>query len=249
MERRRTAPAPSLVQIPLRGKRLSRRRPPLTLWFTEVICMDTKTDGPPLLRRRPRDAAHPGARASRPHWTWQDGYEPCKGGLGAPCKGLTVDERLPAAITSRAGPTRERGRLARIRPGKMDTNPAKEGSLRFTRKWPRMAGVAPTRLRAGPTTAPLRPRPQRSGRRGRRVLHPGETEQHATQVHAGGTPALPGGVPLPIAPAPRGGTRRLAGPQPCRCGRAVTLGGPWRIILFSLVAGKVSFGCSNLSSC
>ena len=33
-------------------------------------------------------------------------------------------------------------------------------------------------------------------------------------------------APPPITLAPQGGARRLAGPQPCRCGRAVTLGGP-----------------------
>ena len=71
------------------------------------------------------------------------------------------------------------------------------------------------------------PGPCRSLRQGGRVRHRGETERHATAEHAGGTPALPGGVPPPVAPASQGGRRRLAGPHPCRCGRAVTLGGPF----------------------
>ena len=45
-------------------------------------------------------------------------------------------------------------------------------------------------------------------------------------------------APLPIALAPRGGVRRLAGPQPCRCGRVATLRGPSWITLFSFVSGK-----------
>ena len=71
----------------------------------------------------------------------------------------------------------------------------------------------------------LRPSPCRSGRQGGRAAHRRETERHRTGVHAGGTPALPGG-PAPITLAPRGGACRLAGSQPCPCGRAVTLGGP-----------------------
>jgi len=71
----------------------------------------------------------------------------------------------------------------------------------------------------------LRPGPCRARRLGGRVPHRRETERHRTGVHAGGTPALPGGPP-PIPLAPQGGARRLAGPRPYRCGRAVTLGGP-----------------------
>ena len=115
-------------------------------------------------------------------------------------------------------PTRERGRLARIRPGKMETNPAMEGLLRSTREAAADGWLAPIRLRAGPATAPLRPRPWRSGRRGLRVLHRREPERLATAVHAGGTPALPGGVPLPIALAPREDTR---------CQRALKIAGLW----------------------
>ena len=61
--------------------------------------------------------------------------------------------------------------------------------------------------------------------------HRGETERNAAEAHAGGTPALPGG-PLPITLAPQGGTRRLAGLQPCRCGRVVTLSGPSSSFVF-----------------
>ena len=45
------------------------------------------------------------------------------------------------------------------------------------------------------------------GRQGGRVRHCRETERHDTAVHAGGTPALPGGAPLSIGLASRGDTR------------------------------------------
>ena len=43
----------------------------------------------------------------------------------------------------------------------------------------------------------LRPNPWRYGRQGGGVLHPRETERIVAAVHAGGTPALPGGCLLP----------------------------------------------------
>ena len=155
---------------------------PDTLWFTGVICMDAR-DLQELVLESP-------ATRTNHEWIQRPMDLPC-------CDDVQGMQ-----------PPRERGRLARIRPGKMETNPAKEGLLRFTRKRPRMAGFAPIRLREGPATAPLRPRPWRSGRRSRRVLHRREPERLATAVHAGGTPALPGGVPLPIARAPRGDSLR-----------------------------------------
>ena len=103
---------------------------------------------------------------------------------------------------------------------------------------PGSAGVPPAHVLAQPWRSPppgstgncartlLQPGPCRSRRQGGRVPHRRETERHDTAVHAGGTPALPGGPP-PIALAARGGRRRLAGPQPCPCGRAVTLGRPF----------------------
>ena len=52
-------------------------------------------------------------------------------------------------------------------------------------------------------------------------------------------------APPPIPLAPRGGVRRLAGPQPYPCGRAVSLSGPsWffvslrGLLFFSVVSGK-----------
>ena len=45
-------------------------------------------------------------------------------------------------------------------------------------------------------------------------------------------------APPPITLAPLGDAYRLAGPQPGRCGRAVTLGGPSWITLFSLVSSE-----------
>ena len=47
---------------------------------------------------------------------------------------------------------------------------------------------------APPPGALLRPSPWRYGRQGGGVLHRRETERNATAVHAGGTPALPGGA-------------------------------------------------------
>ena len=104
-------------------------------------------------------------------------------------------------------------------------------------KSPGSAGVPPAKILAQPRRSPrpgstgkdaralLRPGPCGSRRQGGRLAHRGETERQAKGEDAGGTPALPGG-PAPITLAPQGGGRRLAGPQPCRCGRAVTLSGP-----------------------
>ena len=69
-----------------------------------------------------------------------------------------------------------------------------------------------SRVASGPAWAEPVPFPPA----GCRVAHRRETERHATAVHAGGTPALPGG-PAPITLASQGRTRRLAGPQPCPC--------------------------------
>ena len=103
-------------------------------------------------------------------------------------------------------PARERGRPARTTPARPRPTP-RPGST---------GNGAGTLLRPGPCL---------SRRQGDQVPHRRETERHATAEHAGETPALPGG-PLPIAFVPHAGVRRIAGPQPCRCGRAVTLGGP-----------------------
>ena len=85
---------------------------------------------------------------------------------------------------------------------------------------PGSAGVSPAFVSAQPRPSPppgstgkpaatlLRPGTRRSCRWGWRVLHRRDTERNPTAVHAGGTPTLPGGLPLPIALAPRGG-------QPC----------------------------------
>ena len=74
-------------------------------------------------------------------------------------------------------------------------------------KPPGSAGVPPAQVLAQPRlSAPpgstgndarilLRPSPCGSRRQGGRVPHRGETERHPTLVHAGGTPALPGGHP------------------------------------------------------
>ena len=71
---------------------------------------------------------------------------------------------------------------------------------------PGSAGVPPAQFFPQPRSSPppgstgngartlLRPSPCRSRRQGGRVPHRRETERHATGVHAGGTPALPGGA-------------------------------------------------------
>jgi len=94
---------------------------------------------------------------------------------------------------------------------------------------PGSAGVPPAHVLAQPRPSPspgstgngarvlLRPGSCRSLRESGRLPHPGETEWYATAVHAGGTPALPGGPP-PINLAARGGGRLLARPRPCPSG-------------------------------
>ena len=52
----------------------------------------------------------------------------------------------------------------------------------------------PTRSTGNGARTLLRPSPCRSPRQGGRVPHRRETERHLTGVHAGGTPALPGGI-------------------------------------------------------
>ena len=71
---------------------------------------------------------------------------------------------------------------------------------------PGSAGVPPAQDLAQPGSSPppgstgngartlLRPSPWRTRRQGGRVPHRRETERHRTGVHAGGTPALPGGA-------------------------------------------------------
>ena len=90
-------------------------------------------------------------------------------------------------------PTRERGRPARTTVAKPHPTPR-----------PGSTGNDARTL--------FRPSPWRSRRQGGRVPHRRETERQATGVHAGGTPALPGGHP-PIPLAPQGDVRRLAGPS------------------------------------
>ena len=77
------------------------------------------------------------------------------------------------------------------------------------------------------------------------MRHRRETERHATGVHAGGTPALPGG-PLPITLAPQGARAGSPGRSPCRCGRAVTLGG--RSSSFVSLRGSLFFRLFQVSA-
>ena len=80
----------------------------------------------------------PGARASRPHALPLPAAQfLCD---GAPGHGRAVHVRLFAATRLRAGPPRERGRLARIGPGHRVTNPARVDSPHLAKEWPWMAG-------------------------------------------------------------------------------------------------------------
>ena len=70
----------------------------------------------PIYSKKLASGTHPGARASRPHSTWKSGNEPCKGGIGTPCKEPATDHRLFSGIRLRAGRPRSRvgcGRDAR----------------------------------------------------------------------------------------------------------------------------------------
>ena len=80
----------------------------------------------PIHSNKLASGTHPGARASRPHSTWH--------------KEMSVDVSPSTAISLRAGPTRERGRLARIRPGNFATNLAKVGSAHPARNRPLITG-------------------------------------------------------------------------------------------------------------
>jgi len=133
---------------------------------------------------------------SRPHTTWHDGKEPCQGKLGAPCKGSAVDARLLTAITSRA---RCPPGSAGVSPAFVSAQPSPSPSSRSTGKHARTL---------------LHPSPCRSRQQGRRLPHRRHSQQFATAVHAGGTPALPGGAPLSITLAPRGAHAGLPGHSP-----------------------------------
>ena len=102
---------------------------------------------------------------------------------------------------------------------------------------PGSAGVPPAQVLAQPRPSPppgstgngartlLRASPCRSRRQVARCRIAGKLSGTQRDSMRAGRPRSRG-APPPITLAPQGGTRRLAGPQPCRCGRAVTLGGP-----------------------
>ena len=84
-----------------------------------------------------------------------------------------------------------------------------------------------------------------SRRQGGRLPHRGETERHRTVVHAGGTPALPGGRLFQSLLLLEGAHAGLPVRRPCRCGTAVPLRGPSRSfvslrgsLFFSFVSNK-----------
>ena len=131
--------------------------------------------------------AHPGAQASRPHKAWHDrGYLPHFDEAGT-VQFLT--------LTSRTGRP----------PGSAGVPPAFDVARRqrtsHQRAWCALQGMAVAgrlfaAMRCGrdPPRAPPRPSPSRSRRQRRRVLLRRETERHDTPLHAGETPALPGGA-------------------------------------------------------
>ena len=104
-------------------------------------------------------------------------------------------------------------------------------------KPPGSAGVPPAQVLAQPRPSPppgstgngartlLRPSPCRSRRQVAGCRIAGKLSGTQRDSMRAGRPRSRV-APPPITLAPQGGTRRLAGPQPCRCGRAVTLGGP-----------------------
>ena len=92
-------------------------------------------------------------------------------------------------MRSKRMPTRERGRPARTTLARPRPSPP-----------PGSTGNGARTL--------LRPSPCRCRRQGGRVPHRRETERHATGVHAGGTPALPGGPSFHHSCCSRGARRR-----------------------------------------
>ena len=119
-------------------------------------------------------------------------------------------------------PTRERGRPARTTAARPRPTP-------------------PPGSTGNGAGAPLRPGSCGSRRRGGRLPHRRETERDATVVHAGGTPALPGGRLFQSLLLLEGAHAGLPVRRPCRCGRAVPLRGPSCDFVdhsFSFVSGK-----------
>ena len=125
-------------------------------------------------------------------------------------------------------------------------------------KPPGNAGVPPAQVLAQPRPSPphgstdngartlLRPSPGCSRRQGGRVPRRRETERYATGVHAGGTPAFPGGPPSSTL-APRGGRRRLAGPQPVPMRQSRHAWRPFVDNSFQPVACSTKQGCFKAS--
>ena len=143
--------------------------------------MNTKADGPPLLRQRHGRKPPPGARASRPHKSWHSLCRLHHPGRPATAPGLCFG-RVRAVPTGRVAGCRNAGKLS---------------------------GTQRECMRAG------RPR---------------------SRV-----------APPPITPAPQGNAHRLAGPQSCRCGRAVTLGGLSWTPLFPFLHNPQWFQVSPLN--
>ena len=98
--------------------------------------------------------------------TWHRGDDTCKSGFGAPCQGVALARSQFAAISMRARPTRERGRLARIGLGTEVTNPAREGSAQLAKEWPGSQPVRSNKDACESHPGARASRPQRTWYRG-----------------------------------------------------------------------------------
>jgi len=128
-----------------------------------------------------------------------------------------VVEEEPRKNTSTDGPPLLRRRRGMKPPGSAGVPPAHVLAQPLPSQRPGSTGNGARTL--------LRPSPWRFRRQSGRVPHRRETEWHRTGVHAGGTPALPGGF-IPSLLLLKGARAGLPGRSPCRCGRAVTPSGP-----------------------
>ena len=189
----------------------------------------------------------PGSAGVSPAYDVARWNQLCKGKLGAPCMGLAVDDRLLAAIRSQAGcppgsagvsPAYDVARWNQLCKGKLGS-PCMGLAVDD-----RLLAVIVSRTGCPPgstgnhATALLRPRTRRARRRGGWLPHRRRAERNATAVHAGGTPALPGGVPLPQC------SRHSLGPFPSPdstgCQWASKIAGFWALKIAGFWAPKVA---------
>ena len=153
------------------------------------ICLDGRTPWVRFLEGRPD--AHPGARASRPHKSWQS-----LGNLLHPGRPVSTAPGLCFGPAHAVPAVRVAG--CPIAGKLIGRNGSACGRDARAPGWTSLPSLL------------LLP----GGALACRVPHRREPERHATGVHAGGTPALPGGAP-PITLAARGGAPACRVPH-CR---------------------------------